>query len=272
MRPLITIITVCKNAENFVESTIQSVLSQTYQNKEYIIIDGNSNDSTVEIISKYTNEIDCLISEPDNGISDAFNKGIERAHGDLIGVVNAGDIFYDENVLEDVAEAYSSGNEIIQGLLMLRNFDSWFEYVLKPSNNYGHLYSLVRFYPNHMATFIPKQIYEDYGKYRSDYKTCMDIELLYRYHRNNVKIRQIDRIIGIYRLGGISDKRDWNQVTEKLHILLEDNGNIIEMLLCFIILLLKVVVRKAASFSCGIDAIRTKGCKNIVNTLEKSNR
>jgi len=97
--PLISIITVVLNGEKFLEGAIKSVLSQTYQNFEYIIIDGGSYDRSIEIIKKYANEKTFWISEPDKGISDAFNKGISKARGEVIGLLNYDD-WYEKNTLE----------------------------------------------------------------------------------------------------------------------------------------------------------------------------
>lgn len=91
-QPIISIITVCFNSEKHIEDTIKSVLSQKYNNLQYIIIDGGSKDKTMDIINKYKKEISTIISEPDKGISDAFNKGIQHAKGDLVGIVNSDDI------------------------------------------------------------------------------------------------------------------------------------------------------------------------------------
>jgi glycosyltransferase involved in cell wall biosynthesis len=90
----ISIITVCYNSAATLEKTIQSVAAQTYKNIEYIIVDGNSKDTTVAIIKKYESNITQWISEPDKGLYDAMNKGIELATGDLVGILNSDDIFY----------------------------------------------------------------------------------------------------------------------------------------------------------------------------------
>ena len=91
MNPKISIVTVCYNSKSHIEEAIQSVLNQTYKNLEYIVIDGGSTDGTLDIIDKYKDKIDYFVSEPDKGISDAFNKGIKAATGDIIGICNADD-------------------------------------------------------------------------------------------------------------------------------------------------------------------------------------
>lgn len=100
--PLITIITVCFNAVNVIERTILSIINQTYPNVEFIIVDGGSKDSTIDVIRKYDNKISKWISEPDKGIYDAMNKGIKLATGEWINFMNAGDCFSDENVLSKI--------------------------------------------------------------------------------------------------------------------------------------------------------------------------
>ena len=101
----ITVITVCHNAAKTLEKTIKSVLNQTYPNIEYIIIDGGSTDDTVDIIKRYADRLAYWISEPDKGIYDAMNKGIEVATGEWINFMNAGDTFYEENTIDFVLEA-----------------------------------------------------------------------------------------------------------------------------------------------------------------------
>src|SRR5665647_1265730 len=101
----ISIITVSHNSISTIPATIKSVLDQTYSNIEYIIIDGSSNDGTIELISSFGNKISKFVSEPDKGIYDAINKGIKLATGDIIGILNSDDFFYDNNVIERVAVA-----------------------------------------------------------------------------------------------------------------------------------------------------------------------
>ena len=112
MKPRITIITVCYNSEKYIEQAILSVINQTYDNLEYIIVDGGSQDSTMSIVNRYRDKISVIISEKDNGISDAFNKGIRRATGDIIGIVNSDDMLYNNNVIEKLAEYYEDDIDV----------------------------------------------------------------------------------------------------------------------------------------------------------------
>src|SRR6187399_1640486 len=116
-KPLVSIITVAYNADPFIEKTIQSVLSQTYSPIEYIIIDGGSTDNTVNIIKGYSNRIAYWCSEKDNGISDAFNKGLSKATGDIIGIINADD-WYENDTVERVVNDFGN-SDIVYGDLQI---------------------------------------------------------------------------------------------------------------------------------------------------------
>ncbi|MBD5632817.1 MAG: glycosyltransferase [Clostridia bacterium] len=118
MKDKISIITITYNCKDVIEKTIQSVIHQDYDNKEYIIIDGGSNDGTVDIIKKYESQVDCWVSEKDNGIYDAMNKGILKTTGKWINFMNAGDTFYDHSVLSSVAEIIDSNYTIAYGQIM----------------------------------------------------------------------------------------------------------------------------------------------------------
>ena len=106
----ISIITVCFNSEKFIESAIESVHSQDYNNIEYIIIDGNSTDKTIEIINNNKGRINKFISEPDHGIYDAMNKGLKMATGDIVGILNSDDLYFNNTILSSVVECFKNRN------------------------------------------------------------------------------------------------------------------------------------------------------------------
>ena len=119
-KPKISIITVCYNSEAHIEEAILSVINQSYENKEYLVIDGGSKDGTLNIIEKYKDKIDYFVSEPDKGISDAFNKGIKAATGDIIGILNSDD-FMMKDALTKVAEQYEVGVDLYRGFTLVWN-------------------------------------------------------------------------------------------------------------------------------------------------------
>lgn len=129
--PLISVITVCYNAVDVLEKTILSVINQTYPSIEYIIIDGGSKDGTVDIIKKYSEHISFWISEPDNGIYYAMNKGIECSKGEWINFMNAGDLFYNNSVLSDVfTKSLQSKIKVVYGKTLAKYY--WGSYIVTP--------------------------------------------------------------------------------------------------------------------------------------------
>jgi glycosyltransferase involved in cell wall biosynthesis len=204
-----TIITVSYNAIDTIESTINSVLSQDYNNIEYIIIDGNSSDGTKEIIHRYENRISKWISEKDNGIYDAMNKGIQLATGDIIGILNADDLYSSNDIISKVVNQITQSNaDALYGDL---------KYVLKndisktirfwKSGEYLDGKFLKGWMPPHPTFFVKKNIYNQLGLYRTDMPSAADYELMLRYiHVNKVKLTYLPELITIMREGGVSNK------------------------------------------------------------------
>lgn len=204
----VSIITVCYNSEQFIADTIESVLSQDYPYIEYIVVDGLSKDRTMHVINKYKGKISKIISEPDQGIYDAMNKGIKCSTGDIVGILNSDDFFNSTSIISDVVEHFNSnpGVDLVIG-----------DVVYVDPNN---LEKVKRFYsskkfkpfklrfgwmPPHTATFIKKDTYINYGNYSTDYKISSDYELFVRLlliHR--VCYSRIDKVLVRMRTGGIS--------------------------------------------------------------------
>lgn len=113
--PKVSIITVCFNAGDALEDTIKSIISQTYPNLEYIIVDGKSTDNTMDILQKYDKSISMIISEPDSGLYDAMNKGLGIATGEYVNFMNAGDIFYDNNVITELMKGAENSSDVFYG-------------------------------------------------------------------------------------------------------------------------------------------------------------
>jgi glycosyltransferase involved in cell wall biosynthesis len=210
MIPSISIITVAFNSEKTIERTIKSVLNQTYKNFEYIIIDGGSTDKTNEIIQRYKTQFNdnlIHISEPDEGIYDAMNKGIALAQGRLVGILNSDDYYFD-NTLSIVNKAYNNSDQIsvLTGEIIFKSGDS--EQLLKTSE--GRFRKKMRQYKNgvrHPATFVPKLIYDDIGVFNLDYKIASDAELMFRIYKARFDFNFINEPLVIMSDGGISNSK-----------------------------------------------------------------
>lgn len=219
MNPKISIITITFNSEKTVEETIKSVLSQKYDNLEYIIIDGASKDGTMDIVNKYRENISYIVSEPDNGISDAFNKGIKVATGEIIGIINSDDILLPDT-LNTIVKNYSptidvySLNVIIwDGIanVMVRELPSMrFKYKV------GHHIA-------HQGRFIRKDAYEKYGFYDVRLKYMMDYDLLFRFYRKGLIFYHVNHDAALYRLGGTTSDNNTKKKND-LKITVMNNG------------------------------------------------
>lgn len=203
----ISVITITFNSEKTIEDTIKSVFLQEYHDLEYIIIDGGSTDRTLEICDRYNYHIAKLISEPDSGISDAFNKGVDLATGEVIGILNSDDMFW-KNALNHVSEQMDKDADVFFGngmrLLPSGNMQ---RYNVLPLNRLYDCMALV-----HPSVFIRKSSYEKFGSFSLDFKMSMDRELLLRMFNAGAKFQYTDEVLSIYRMGGASDLNYFNKV------------------------------------------------------------
>lgn len=204
----VSIITVVFNNKQTITDTINSVLSQTYSDLEYIIVDGNSTDGTLGIINTFKSEISKIISEPDKGIYDAMNKGLKLATGDIIGILNGDDIYHDNNVISNVVQAFeSSSADAVYGDLDYVAFDDlskvkrkWRTGVYKPN---AFLWGWM---PPHPSFFVKREMYKKYGSFRLDFKTAADYELMLRFiHLNKISISYLPKVLVKMREGGASN-------------------------------------------------------------------
>jgi len=215
-KPLVSIVTVVFNGEKYLEQTIQSVINQTYDAVEYIIIDGGSTDGTLDIIKKYDSWIDYWVSEPDSGISDAFNKGIVTSSGDLIGMINADD-WYDPCAVEVVVNNFRS---IIcfsyAGCTYVSN-NGRTKYI-PPIKNYSRQIRKYMPHLHHPTIFVKREIYFKIGLFEKKYKYAMDYSFLLRLYLEGFIGTPLFRNIVYMRTGGVSDKMYWNTRKEVYHI------------------------------------------------------
>lgn len=198
----ISVITVCYNAENCIRKTIESVLRQSYAEIEYLIIDGRSEDKTLEIVQSIAEKDSrvCCLSEPDEGLYDAMNKGVELSRGDYIYFLNAGDVFCDDFVIEEVVKRLGDDKaDITYGDIMYLHPDG-----KKERRNYSAqcakwYYYLTGDCINHQAMFCAKRCFED-CLFDLSYQICADREWMMRQSRLKRRFRKIDLCICVYSL------------------------------------------------------------------------
>ena len=196
-QPLVSVITVVKNSGNELRRTIQTTLSQNYSNIEYIIVDGGSNRTTLDIIKEYENEIDVWISEKDQGIYDAMNKGIRLSKGDIIGFVNAGDYYY-PGVINKIIKFFSIDKkvELVYGEITL--CDGFYREIYNSSIKNRPFKD--GWLP-HPAVFIKKDVYMDYGYYNSNLKISGDYEFMLRINKIIKKKYINDSLVAVIMKG-----------------------------------------------------------------------
>ncbi|PKL19104.1 MAG: glycosyltransferase [Spirochaetae bacterium HGW-Spirochaetae-5] len=196
-----SVITVCFNSERTIRDTIESVLKQTYTEYEYLIIDGKSDDTTLSIIKEYETSFEGkmkLISEKDNGIYDAMNKGIQHADGDIIGFINSDD-WLEPDALENINNEFILNNcEVVYGLLRFYKHDKYFG--MNGNSHYFINDSMIAF----PTCFIKKSVYEKYGVYNTKYKSVADYDYIIQIVKYGVEIHFVEKVIANFRIGGMS--------------------------------------------------------------------
>ncbi len=211
----ISIITVVFNGVSTIKHCIESVLSQDYDSIEYIIVDGNSTDGTKEIVESYGNKIGKFLSEPDKGIYDAMNKGIELATGDVIGILNADDFYADQTVISSIAKTLkSTGSEGCYA--DLDYVDGQDNSVIKRkwvSGPYTQNSFLMGWMPPHPTFFVKKECYNKFGKFRLDMGSAADYELMLRMiYKNGIKLAYVPKVTVKMRTGGVSNSTYKNRI------------------------------------------------------------
>lgn len=186
---------------------IESVLSQTYHDIEYIIIDGGSTDGTVEIVREYSNRIAQFISEPDGGIYDAMNKGIALASGDIIAFLNADDLYAANDVIANVADVFlrSEADVVFGDLVYVDRLDISNVVRFYSARNFAPWKLRFGWMPPHPATFVRAEVYREAGGFDTAYRIASDYEFMVRiFHVYRRRYRWMDQILVRMRLGGIS--------------------------------------------------------------------
>lgn len=211
----VSIITISFNAENTIKRTIESVLNQTDTNYEYIIIDGNSQDNTMNIVKEYDrlfqkkNISFNYISELDEGISDAFNKGIDLSEGELIGILNADD-YYCLNAIQIIRSMYSDSYQIYCGAMNLCSPNG--ECVKKMKSK--PLFIRFGMYIRHPTVFVKKEVYKEL-RFSLDFKIAMDFDLILRALNKGYRIKKTKKVITSMSLGGVSGDLEKMKIEER---------------------------------------------------------
>jgi len=211
----ISLITICWNSEATIRETLESVRAQAYPHLEYIVIDGASSDGTLKLIDSFSDIVTKLVSEKDNGIYDAMNKGIALATGDVIGILNSDDVFADDHVLCDIAKVFAE--HPIDGLY------ADLQYVQRDdlnkvtrywrSGKYRHGGFRRGWMPPHPTFYVRSTAYKEFGGFDTRLKTSADYELMLRFiHVKRIKVFYLNRITVKMRVGGQSNQSFSNRL------------------------------------------------------------
>lgn len=233
----ISIITVVYNNRITIANAIESVLSQTYNNIEYIIVDGKSTDGTLEIINKYASRISKIVSEKDNGIYDAMNKGLKLSTGDVIGILNSDDLYANNSILNEVMTQFNNDHalDILYGDLVYVKHDN--------INKIVRTWTSIPYYPNffenggvppHPSLFVSARVYHEAGYFNLKYRLAADYEFMLRIFKTySYKIKYLPLVLVNMRLGGATNNSLKNIYIGNVEILnsWKENGYKIPLLL-----------------------------------------
>ena len=205
----ISIITSVWNNKETINDAINSVLNQTYENIEYIVVDGDSSDGTVETIQSYGDKIQKFVSEKDCGIYDGLNKGVSLSTGDVIAFLHSDDIYASATVIEDVAKAFRSDkslNGIYGDLVYTPKNDTYKTLRYWKSRDYNINLLSKGWMPAHPTLFLKREIYERFGKFDLDFKIAGDYDFMLRVLKSNIKVKYLPQVLYKMRVGGESNK------------------------------------------------------------------
>ena len=219
----ISIITVVYNNCKTINTAIESVISQTYSNIEYIIIDGGSNDGTLNNIYNYKDNIALILSESDNGIYDAMNKGIHLATGDIIGILNSDDLYENNHIIEEIVYEFIKDNnlDILYGDLVYVNKNDTSKIIRKwISKEYYSNFFENGNVPPHPSLFIRRRIYLESGIFKLEFLLAADYEFMLRiFKKNSYKSKYLNKTFVKMRLGGATNKNIKNIYLGNVEIL-----------------------------------------------------
>ena len=201
----ITLITISYNAQKTIQKTLESVQAQSYSEVEHILVDGGSTDTTLTIAKAFPH-ISKIISEPDNGIYDALNKGIQNATGDIIGFLNSDDVFFDYQSLKHIYKAFDESTDCVFGDLIYTNDQNQIKRKWKGSPFIRGTFKK-GWMPAHPTFYCRRSVYEKFGLYNDFYKIAGDFELMLRFfEKHQIKSKYIPQTLVNMKVGGVSNK------------------------------------------------------------------
>lgn len=215
----ISIITVVLNAADTIEDTLRSVAAQRYPAIEHIVVDGGSTDGTLEIIERHRDRIAALVIEPDRGIYDAMNKGIAAATGEIVGMLNADDVYVDEHVLEKVARAFSDPAVDVCHADLVYVDRADLDKIIRYWKSRPYTAGLFEkgWLPAHPTFFVRRALYRRYGGFDLNYRFQADFELTMRLLAvHKARSVYLPEVIVKMRMGGISNRSVWNVIKGNL--------------------------------------------------------
>lgn len=206
----VSIITICYNSASTVEETIRSVLGQDYPNIEYIIIDGASQDNTLEIVRRYESKIAVIVSEKDRGIYDAMNKGLSQATGDLIGILNSDDTYAYAEVISDVVKQIGAADSLYADLKYVDGLSGQVKRHWR-SGTYAKEKFLMGWMPPHPTFFVKTECYQKFGSFIIDQGSAADYEIMLRLlYKHQISTSYLPKVITLMKTGGASNV-SWKQ-------------------------------------------------------------
>jgi glycosyltransferase involved in cell wall biosynthesis len=214
----ISVVTVCYNSATLLEETIKSVLAQKSKNFEYIIVDGKSTDSTAEILEKYRDKIDTIVSEPDRGIYDAMNKGARLSSGDYIIYMNAGDKFADELTIARLVDDINVNSEVVYGDVI--KADAQGNDVVKPAEEPHNSH---RMYFCHQSSLVARGTILSHP-FDISHKLSADFKLMKTLYNEGAHFQQLHYPIARFDTGGVSNRRRSDGLRDNLRVIAETDS------------------------------------------------
>lgn len=234
----ISIVTIVLNDKNNIERTIQSVLAQDIE-FEYVIIDGGSTDDTLDVIEKYKDKINILVSEPDTGIYNAMNKAIDLVNGEWVCFMNSGDMFFDSNVLKKILPNLDDNVDIVYGDQEVRYISK--SKILKADKNIKDIWKGMVF--SHQSCFVKKDILKQY-RFNESNRITADYELFNILYKANKRFKYIPMIVASVSTGGVSDIKRIDSIVSRWNIIDKNFGLNIYYLKLIILEMIKSYIKK----------------------------